>query len=186
MKDLGRSGVICPGSASADVRLMCTVTAEGEQLPAHEDRVNDGPVGQMVAACFIGIAQDKDVAVRNFTGESLEDSLDRKGAATGVDRQAVRLRHHVAVLVADEAREVMRLTEDRTARRARHHPAHLPGDVVELLLDEREADRVINHDVAPPPTRIEKLSWASISRRSSAPIRIVVFRSSINAGPSIS
>src|SRR3954454_3286608 len=89
----------------------------------------------------------------------------------------------------------MRLTEDRAARGAHHDPAHLPRDVIELLLNERKtngiktnrikADRIIDHGAAPfAAIETRKLSAASTSRRSRCPIRIVVFLSSMRAGPS--
>jgi hypothetical protein len=184
VEDFGRGRVVGAGRAATDIRLVRTVAAERQQASAYENRADDGPVGQMIAAGLIGIAGNVDVAIGDLACHRVNHGLDGKAAAAGMDRQPVGLRHDVAVAITDETREVVRLAENRTARGARHDEAHLPRDVIELLLQHRNADRIVHHD-SPCATRIAKLPLASTSSRSPCPSRMVVFFSSISAGPSI-
>jgi hypothetical protein len=177
---------------------MRPVGGEPDEEILREDRADHRPVGQMIAAGIVGIVEDEDVTVMDVAGKILEQPAQTETAGAGVDRDAIRLAHDVAVGVADEAGEVVTLTEDRAARRARHHPAHGARHVIDLLLSERQLDRigaaVPSHSAASrcrvrsteragAPIVMTMTSEESTVRRSPGLTRIVVVRSSTMHGP---
>ena len=142
MEDLGGLAVVGAGRAAADVGLVRAIAGEGDQAVADEDRRGDHPVGQMVAAGNIGIVHQEDVAFGDVVAERRDQGAHGKAAAGGMRRQAFGLADDVAVAAGDEAGEVVRLAEDRAERRLLHHPSHLPADMVETVLRQREQDGI--------------------------------------------
>ena len=145
VEDLGGGRVVGAGRAAADIGLVGAVAGEGDQRAADEHRPRDHPVGQVVAARFVGIVEQEHVLRLDAAGEVAQDRAHREAAAAGVDRDAVGLADQRAARVGDEAGEVVALAEDRRARGARHHPAHLVRDVVEPVLHQRQGDGIGRH-----------------------------------------
>jgi len=128
--------------AATDIGLMGTVAGEGDERLVREHRTRDHPVGQVIASGHIWIVQQEGVSPRHLSGEGGNESAHGEAAATRMDRDAVGLRYQRAGRVGDETGEVVRLVEDRAARGPHHHEAHLPGDVVQPVLQQSELDRV--------------------------------------------
>ena len=139
---VARKRVVGAGGAAADVGLVRPVAGEGDPPAIDEDGAGDHPVRQVVAAGLPRIVEHEDVAGLDVAFEVAQHRAHREAAAAGVDGDPVRLRDQPAVRSAYEAGEVVGLAEDGAARGAHHHVAHLPGDVVQAVLGERELDRV--------------------------------------------
>jgi hypothetical protein len=152
VEDLPGRSVVGARRAAADVALVRAVAGEGQQPPVQEHRADHRPVRQVVAARRVGVGEEEHVLLRDPAGEVAQHGAQGEAAAAGVDGDAVRLRHHLALGAADEAGEVVALAEDRAAGGARHHPAHLARDVVELLLRDGQQHGIgcVNAHRSPP------------------------------------
>ena len=145
----------------------------------------------MVAACDVRVTRDENVARRNVT-EGPQDGLHDQSAATGVDRDAVRLTDQAPAPVGQEAGEVMALIEDRAASGLQHDLAHALGNVVDPLLHKRQRYRIetardrcglVHRGSTLGPGRMTKLPKASTLQRSPGATTTLVVLSSMMAGP---
>ena len=123
------------------------VAGERDSPVLDEHRARDDPVRQVVAPCQPRVVEHEHVAGLDVVLEVAQHRAHRESAAAGVDRDAIGLGDQPAVRPAHEAGEVVGLTEDGAARGAHHHVAHLPGDVVQAVLGERELYGVEGHGV---------------------------------------
>ena len=150
VEDLGGGWIVGACRSAADVGLMRAVAGEGDERAIDDHRPGDDPIGQMVAAGNVRIAQDEDVSFGDVAAEHFQQRSDRKASSARVDGNAIGLRYERAICIGDEAGEVVGLVEDRAARGAHHHPAHLAGDMIEAVLHQRQRDRIESaHDLGP-------------------------------------
>ena len=145
--DLRRFRVVGTGQAPADVGLVGAVAAEARDhrlvvIAVYEDRPSDHPIRQVIAARHVGIGEHEDITRLETAPEPAEQRPYREAASAGVDRDSVGVGDQRPVGRGDEATEVVRLAEDRAAGGPRHHPTHMPCDLVQAVLHQRQHDRI--------------------------------------------
>ena len=111
-------------------------------IAVDEDRPSNHPIRQVVAARHVGIGEHEDIPRLEPRPEPSEQRPHREAAPAGVDRDPVGVGDQRPVGRGDEATEVVGLTEDRTAGGPRHHPTHVPGDLVQAVLHQRQDDGI--------------------------------------------
>ena len=141
MPDLGGLRVVRAGDPTADVGLVGTVAAEPDEVRG-KDRPGDDPIGEVVPTGYVGIGEKKDVVGRDVVAPAIDQGSHREPTASGVDRKPIGIGDERAVGAGDEAREVVRLAEDRAAGSSGHDPAHVLADLIQALLHQGKDDRI--------------------------------------------
>ena len=145
--DLRRLGVVRAREPAADIRLVRPVAAEARQHrvplgPLHPDRPTDHPVGEMISSRNIRVGENEHIARLHSIPKPAQQRPDPETPTAGVDRNPVGIGNQRAVGRGDETAEVVRLAEDGAARGAGHDPPHVPADLIESVLHERQHDGV--------------------------------------------
>ena len=141
LPDLGGARVVGAVRRAADVALVRTVDRpEGEAL-AIEHRHEGGEVGQMIAA-VVGVVEQVDVARPDPVAEGVVHRFCRPRQGADVDRHVLGLSDQPALGVGECGREVPARVDDLGVGGAEHRLAHLLGDRMQAVLDDRDRDRV--------------------------------------------
>ena len=106
-----------------------------------------------VAAAGVGIVVDDHVPGLEIVAEIVETASQCRHRGAELGRQRQPLGHHLAVRVADGAREIHSILDQGRARGADHAHHDVVGDRRQPVLDELAAEGIYLHALSPAPIR---------------------------------